>query len=251
MTRKIVLAFVLGISILFAGTSQVPAQVTLPSAPTAESVAAESPNQVPGLKLPAPFKVGTDEGFVTVKAECKGPVEWIVLTTAPRVKYKVAEADKEVIVSVPTKACTITVFCYGVVDGKLTKPARCDITVGEGGDGGGGDDKDKDKDKPKPAPVKGPLNLTLIEDPAKRTADYTLLTNWLANKAELQKLGHRAFLLSHRDAQVTNPANGFDKLVQRFNLPLLVIQDSDGKLLGAGPAPKTLDDLKRMLTQGR
>lgn len=204
----------------------------------------ESTNKVPGLTLPANFAVPTDEGFVNIKAECAGAVEWLVLTTATKVKYKVSDQDKEVIIGVPNKPCVVSVFCFGVVDSKPTKVARCDITVTE-----------NNAPRPPPDPpitppnvvTKGPYVITVIEDPLKRTPDMTLITNWLASVTELKKLGHKAYLVSSKDPAIINPANGFDKLLSRFPLPILVIQDPTGKLLGAGPCPKTLDELLKML----
>jgi hypothetical protein len=261
MARKLWLALVLGASLLVTGGTSFAEREVAPAAalqpeitsqqPTNQpSVVTDSPSQVPGLKLPASFSVRTDEGFVSIKAECKGPVQWLVLTTAQKVKYKeMTDPDKELIVSVPNVACVISVFCYGAPDGKLTKPVRCDINVVDSGT------NPVPTPNPGPTPpapnVTGPLNITVIEDPLKRSVDYTLLTQWLSAKAALQQLGHRPFLLSSKDPQVTNPTNGFDQLIRRYSLPILVIQDQEGKLLGAGPAPKTLDDLKRMLNQGR
>jgi hypothetical protein len=240
--HKLLLTFVLGFLVLTIGTFS-----SVQSTLSAQQLVTNSSNKVDGLSLPASFTVTADEGFVTVKADCKGPVEWIVLTTAQKVKYKVSESDKEVIVSVPTVQCIITIFCYGVVEGKPTKPARCDITVNVGN----GDNPKPPEPGPKPVPNVGKLNITIVEDPSKRTQDYTLITRWAITKEELEKLGHKSYLLPFNAPEATDPKYGFDKLIKQFPLPILVIQDEKGKLLGAGPAPKTLDELKRMIAQGK
>ena len=69
----------------------------------------KSSNEVAGLKLPASATVQHDEGFITITADCKGDVRWLVLSTAARVKYKVVKAT-EIIVAVPIHEAIVTIY---------------------------------------------------------------------------------------------------------------------------------------------
>lgn len=221
-------------------------------------VAATSPNKVDGISLPSSFSVNSDELFVSVKAESKSLVEWLVIVTVPstnpptpipKVKYKVVSADKELTIGIPNVTCVLSIFCWGVLDGKPTKAARCDINV-TSKDSPKPQPKPDDNTDPKPKPA-GPFLITIIEDPLKRSADNTLITKWADNKVKLKELGHSGYLVSSKDRQINDPANGFADLMKKIPLPILVIQTSDGELLGAGPAPKTIDELIKMINQGK
>lgn len=234
-----------------------PQQVALP---------ANTPNKVPGLSLPPSFSVPFDEGFVTVKAECSGPVDWVVLTTAKKVKYKAK--DKEVDISIPPLECTVTVFAYGYVGSKLTRAARCDIqVVGP---------KDKPEPSPSPAPtpapvpppvpgpdptpvpVQGNLIVTVVEDPLKRDLSYTTITKWFSTAAKLQAAGHRPFLKSIRDPAIKNwldtAAAKDQKLAEAIThagLPMMILQDARGKPLAVGACPRTEAELFSILQGGK
>ena len=246
MVRMLV-SLCLALSLIHGAYAQEPPKVEQPVAAVAAPVTA---NVVPGLKLPNNFSVPYDEGFVTIKAECTGPVEWIVLTTAEKVKYKVT--GKELDVAIPPKSCVITIFCYGVVDGKPTRAARVDIDVqGPQPPPGPGP-------VPPPIPVTGKLIVTVVEDPLKRDPQYQLITHWVASSAKIRQAGHTTFLKSIRDKAIqtwldtaAKQNEQFRQALQLAGTPVVIIQSAEnGRLLGAIPCPKTAEDLLRILAQG-
>lgn len=217
------------------------------------------PNVVPGLKLPDPMKVPHDEGFVTVKAECEGPVEWLVLlapadpNSKPKLKYKPGTDPLTLDVSVPPEACVITVFCIGIIDGKFTRFARTDVVVEAGQ---GPQPPTAEEEKPKPATV--PFIITVVYDPQARTSDHTLISKWTESAKNLTAAGHTPYLKNAKDPRIKDwldsagkakPA--FGEAVKAAGVPLVVIQDQTGKALAAIPCPKTVDELLKILSGGR
>lgn len=239
--------------------------------PVAAAPTTSTPNKVTGLTLPPNFNVPYDEGFITVKAECKGSVEWIVLTTAKKVKYKTH--NNEVDISVPPEQCVVTVFAYGYADGKLTRAARCDIKVTVP------QPKPKPQPEPEPqpeptppppapnplpapdptpTPIQGNLIVTVIEDPLKRDLSYTTITRWFSTAAKLQAAGHRPFLKSIRDPAIKNWLDAaaardktFADALNRAGVPMMILQDIRGKPLAVGPCPRTEAELFSILQGGK
>jgi hypothetical protein len=233
------------------------------------TLAEPAANKVPGLSLPPNFPVAYDEGFITIKADCKGTVDWIVLTTAKKVKYKTYE--KEIDISVPPTDCIVTVFCYGYVDGKLTRAARCDIKVVAP------QPKPKPEPEPQPQPQPTPtpeptpvppnpspippnagnLIVTVVEDPLKRDPTYSTVTKWFSTASKLQAAGHRPFLKSIRDPVIKKwldtaaaKDKNFADALNRAGLPMLIIQNINGKPLAVGPCPRTEEELFSILQGG-
>lgn len=245
MLRRYIATIVLALTITLSGFSQ--------------DVEATKPNVVPGLKLPDPMKVSYDEGFITVKADCEGQVEWIVLLTAnetgkAKIKYKIGSDPNSLDVSIPPEPCQITVFCYGIVDNKLTRAARCEIVV-EGGKVG---PKPIDDDS-QPSPVSGSAFIvTVIHDPQNLPLDYSLIAKWPDSAKKLIAAGHTPYLKSSKDPKIkawltdaSKRKPQFGDAIKKAGPIFIVIQDSSGVALAAIPAPKTTDELLKILQGGK
>lgn len=192
----------------------------------AQDVAAvgDSSHKVAGLELPAPQEVAPDEGFVILVAECKGQVDWLVLSTSVRIKYKVSDADKSITVAVPSNGGEVVIFCVGVVDGKLTPFARTSITV---------------RGPPGPAPQPGPgvlpagtkLYLTIVESSnhGDRTPEIAAVVTSAALRQKLEAQGHKVRNYTADDPVLK--AKGLEPSLKRIGkLPALIaIASSDGK----------------------
>jgi hypothetical protein len=196
-------------------------------------------NEVAGLKLPAPQKVNYDEGFVTLKADCKGTVKWLVLSTSAKIKFKVnSGTPNEIDIAVPPYEAAITVFCIGVIDGKQTDFARTDVAV-EGPAGPG----------PTPAPippdVKGPFHLSIIEDPLKRTEAIKGIVD---NPALFKQLRDKK--VTPRVYTVNDPVlktKKFDAVLTKYGAPMLILQDDNGKALVIGSLPASSAELLKLV----
>lgn len=188
------------------------------------SVTADKRHEVPGLKLPAPQQVNHDESFITITAECEGEVQWLVLSSSEKIKYKIAKGQTtDIDVGIPPNECIITLFAVGLVDGKMTPFARTDIVV-------------KGPAPPNPEPpappgnLKLPLHVTVIEDPLKRTPAIRSVVESLQLRQQLQQRNALMRVYAHNDPKVAEKK--LDRLVLQYGVPLLVIQDATGALAG-------------------
>lgn len=255
-------------TVLLLGSTTLLAQTPSPKAPPTPPVATKpdkakpdpkkvetpnGPNVVPGLSIPAGFDVQWDEGFISLDATSTGPVDWIVLTSADKIKYRKI-SDKSIDISVPPVECTITVFCYGVIDGKPTAAARCDINV-KGPQG----KRPPPNTKPTPNPTPsedGPFIVTIVEDPTARDPAFTILTKYVDTSNALIQAGHKPFRLSINDPRTKawlNAAAAKDKkfadALKSTGTPMVVIQDMAGRAVGVIPCPKTKEDLLAILAK--
>lgn len=187
-----------------------------------------SSHKVAGLEITAPQTVAADEGFVVVNAVCSGAVEWLVLSTSTRVKYKVSASEKELTIAVPTTpGDVVTIFCIGVVDGKPTPFARTDVTV-KGG-----------TDPPQPLqPPVGKLHITIVEDPSKRTPEVATILNSANLRKQLGDAGHILRVYSATDPMLKQ--KGLDRIYTQVGGPVvLIVQSEDGTVRVAQALPKT------------
>lgn len=207
-----------------------------------------APNEVVGLKLPAAQTVNFDEGFVSLTADCKGQVKWLVLSTSVKVKFKVnPSTPNDIDVAVPPYESSITVFAVGVVDGKLTDYARTDITVK--GSPGPGPNPTPIPPGPTPPPIppdiKAPFHLSIIEDPTKRTdairnvVDSTDLRTQLTAK----QVTIRVYTPTSPDVKEKK----FDVVLQKYGAPLMILQDDNGKALIMGPLSQDVTSLMKAI----
>lgn len=200
-----------------------------------------SPNEVTGLKLPETRSVDYDEGFVTLEAECKGVVQWLVLSTSVKVKYKVSKASpNEIDIAIPPYESIITVYAVAMVDNKLTQFARTDVNVK-------GPPIPQPPDPiPTPGPdVKGPLHLSIIEDPAARTPAIRAIidSQEMRNKLKDKKVNVRVY--SKNDEEIKNKK--FDAVLTKYNTPILILQDNTGKGLVIGELPKDVAGVYKLV----
>lgn len=107
------------------------------------SVKIDTNNKVLNLELPPNQEVKPDEGFVLIKAECKGIVKWLVISQKP-VKYIANEQNNTLIVGVPHSG-SVTVFAVGLCENKMTEFAKTVVSVKE---------SNKEIPKTEPQPLK-------------------------------------------------------------------------------------------------
>jgi len=213
----LVAALVIGMTALAGADQALPAM----------SSDASGRHEVEGLKLPPPQEAVYDDSFVTLTAECKGQVRWLVLSTDLKVKYKISDASpNEIHIGIPPRRAVITVFAVAVVDGKLTDFARTDISVKEGA---------------QPAPPKPditmPLHLTIVEDPQHRTPATQAIIDSLELKKQLESRQCLRRVYVKNDPLLA--AKGFTPLIEKHGLPLMVIQDHTGRALTIMRLPVT------------
>jgi len=187
-----------------------------------------SANEVEGLKLPAPMKVDHDEQFVEVTADCAGPVTWVVLGTAKKIKYKLPpKGGKTIIVGIPPENCTIAIFCVGWLKDDFTHWARTDIVVQDAR--GPPDNKDDPPDTPDTVgrllPAGTKLHLTLIENPALRTEETANVIASTKLRRFLIDNGHSFRVRDQADKSVIS----FKNAAKDIGLPALFAQINDGK----------------------
>lgn len=205
--------------------------------------ASAASSEVEGLKLPKSFSVPHDEGFVTITAECKGQVQWLILTANPvRIKYKATANPPEVDIAIPPVECVLSVFAVAVIDGKITPFVRTDITVtGPRGPPGPGPGPGPGP-KPPILPPGTKLHVTVVEDPAKRTVAITNVVESAKVIAELRQDGHVYRVYSVRDPEVVKKR--LDQFVAKAGgVPALIIQTDDGIVQRAIPLPTSADEL--------
>jgi hypothetical protein len=220
----IVCALLLGVA---AASGQAPKSAPTQPAPTIV-------NEVVGLKLPAPQTVNFDEGFISLTADCKGLVKWLVLSTSVKVKFKVNPASpNDIDIAIPPYESAITVFCIGIVDGKQTEFARTDITVkgppGPGPGPGPGPD-------PPPPDIKGPFWLSIIEDPLKRTDAIKLVIESDNLRAKLRDKQVTLRTFTTNDPALVSPLK-FDAVLKKYGAPVMILQDDTGKALVISTLP--------------
>lgn len=192
-------------------------------------------SKVDGLTLPDSFEVEYDEQFVEIQAQCKGPVTFLVLSTADRIKYRPGKKGETTItVGIPPKDCVVSVFAVGFLKeaDEFTGWARCDIRVkgppptippppGENGNGNGnvGNVPALGKD--------AKLHVTVVDDPRSRTPAVQALLNDAKMRQALLAAGHQ---LRIRDSSNANTKRlGFTAAAELIGLPALIIQINDGK----------------------
>lgn len=204
---------------------------------------ASSPNEVAGLKLPADQEVDYDAQFITVQAECKGTVKWLVLSTEDKVKYKVGSNTTEIDIGIPPHEGSISVFAIGVVDGKATDFARMEIIIK-----GPAPPDPKPDPKPTPTPVSKvvlPLHLSIVEDANKRTPAIRAIIEDPAFRAALKAKQVNFWLYTPTSKEVTD--KGFAASVQKYGVPTMILQDSTGVGLSIGPLPATQADILNLI----
>lgn len=219
--------------------TNVPASTTEPT-----GMAGASGNKADGIELPADQNVKYDEGFVTLTANCKGSVKWLVIS-ATKIKYFTLPTNNTIIVSVPPQGGLITVFAVGIVDGKLTEFARTNITVTGG-------------PAPVPGPAPGPnpgpngptasMHVTFIVDLNNTTpALGQILNSQKIREAITTRNGY--YRLYDSQSSVLKE-KGLDKVMASAGgPPLIVVQTSSGNVVGSRKMPNTEAEVLQYLAQ--
>lgn len=218
-----------------------PPSIQKPAPPPKKPAELAGPNEVPGLKLPLPLQVASDEGFVTVVAECTGTVKWLVFSTAPKVKFNISPATpNEITVAVPCSRAIVTIYCIGLIDGKQTDFVFTEITV-TGKDPGPGP---PDTPNP-PADIKQPLHLSIVEDPTKRTDSARAL---LGDTELFKQLADKQVIV--RVYTINDPILRelqFLPQLEKYGAPLMILSDDTGKALYTGKLPLDKASLLQIL----
>lgn len=191
-------------------------------------------NKVEGLELPNDSEVASDEGFVSIPALCKGSVKWLVICQN-KIKYIVNDNNNSIIVSVPQTG-NITVFAVGLVENKMTEFARTVITVKGSNPNPPSPNVDPNV-KPTPKPSSS-LHVTFLLDFNDSTPEIASVINSQVVRKTI--LDGKSYV---RVYDVTNSIVNEKKLDQVLKQVggdnMMLIQDSDGKVLFASPIPKT------------
>lgn len=180
-------------------------------------------NKADGIELPADTKVGYDEGFVPIQADCKGPVKFIVVVNqGVKVKSTVNDATNTIIVSIPPQGGVISVYAVGLVDSKLTDPVLTTITVAA------------PAGTPSPSPpnsttLAGPLNITFVLNLNQATPAIAKVLNSEKLRKTITDAGNFFRIYDKADPAVAKA--GMDKvLLQSGGTSVMIIQRSDGSL---------------------
>lgn len=205
----------------------------VPPVPTPNSNKA---NKVEGLELPSDAEVASDEGFVSVYSICKGSVKWLVICQN-KIKYIVNDNNNSIIVSVPHTG-SITIFAVGLVENKMTEFAKTVITV-KGSNPNPPDPNVNPNVKPTPTPKpSSSLHVTFVLDFNDSTPEIASVINSQVVRKTIAD--GKSYV---RVYDVTNSIVSDKKLDQVLKQVggdnMMLIQDSDGKVLFASPIPKT------------
>jgi hypothetical protein len=247
--KKLLFSLLVAVSLCGVVTGQ---DKALPAA-----IAAATTNKTDGLEVPASQTVNYDEGFISLAATTDGTVKWLVISTAPKVKFKVNPTlPNEIDIAIPPFESTLTVYAVAVVEGKLTDYVRTDITIK------GPNRPDPVPPDPNPTPpplppvpptpdVVYPLYVSIVEDPSKRTPELTAL---LTDKDLQTKLAAKN--IKFRVYGVNDPIvkeKKYDAVFAKYGSATLILQDKTGKALVLSKSPETVTDLLKLLapyTQG-
>lgn len=193
---------------------------------------AESTHQVPGLELPVDQIVAADEGFVVIEARSKGPVQFLVIGSAAKVKF--VQSGNTIVVSVPPPGGNVAVYAVAMidVDGKsaLTEFARTVITTK-------GSLPPVPPTPPTPPvppvppdvkPIAGKLSVAIIEDPTTRTPELAALINSASVRQLLASGQHTIRVFDVKDQSLNT--NGLNQVMQRLGVtaPVVIVADAGG-----------------------
>lgn len=236
MIRKL-LSCVLLLGLALPSFSQVPS-AAVPNVDTLSSS-----NKADGIELPADQTVKFDEGFITLKAACKGNVKWLVIS-ATKIKYFTLPTDNTIIISIPPSGGLITVFAVGLVDGKLTDFARTNVTVTGGS----------------PTPTPGPVTPGPVQPPTASmhvtfVVDLNNTTTALGQIINSQKIREaittrNSYYRLYDAGSSVLKDKGLDKVMSAAGgPPLIIVQRPNGTIVGSTKMPATEDAVIQYLSQ--
>jgi len=187
-----------------------------------------SPNKIDGLELPADQTVKYDEGFITVKAVCKGSVKWLVISPL-KIKYFTLP-DNSIVLSIPPQSGNISVFAIGLVDNNLTEFVRTNITITGG--------VPVPNPGPTPTPAAGPYFVTFVVDLNNNTPELAQILN---SQGIHQAITSKSSFRKVYDIKSpTLKEKRLDTVVQQVGgSAVLIVQNSTGQVVDKRPIPKT------------
>lgn len=209
---------------------------------------APAPDKVPGLALPGPQKVRAGAGYLKVKAECAGAVQFDVESQwedeGAEFKTEALADGLSVLVSVPCSAGVIRVTAVGLVEGKLTPFAKTTIEVEVPADRR----RPKPAPKPEPAPEPGPepppapkpaggVHVVMVLD---RAGDpkAASLADAKSLRDAIRAAGARPHVYGLTDAVVSQ--QGYAAVVKKAGgAPALFFLDEKGLVFGPQKLPAT------------
>ncbi len=239
MIRKL-LSCVLLLGLALPSFSQVPT-----NPPTTETVGASS-NKADGIELPPDQTVKFDEGFVTLQANCKGTVKWLVIS-ATKIKYFTLPSNG-IIVSIPPQGGLITVFAVGLVDGKLTDFARTSITVSGGSTPVTPPVGPVTPPGPNPPAPTANMHVTFIVDLNNTTPAMGQIIN--SQKIREAITTRNAYYRLYDASSSTLKDKGLDKVVTSGGgAPIIIVQSASGNVVSSLKMPGTEAEVLQYLTR--
>ena len=208
------------------------------NSPITEQLGA-SGNKIDGIELPSDQTVKFDEGFVTLSANCKGSVKWLVIS-ATKIKYFTLPTTNSIIISIPPQGGLITVFAVGLVDGKLTDFVRTSITV-----------TGSPSPIPNPTPNHTPTasaHVTFIVDLNNTTSALGQILNSQKVREAITTRGGYYRLYDAQSSVLKE--KGLDRVVANGGgPPLIIVQNANGNIVGSIKMPATEDEVIQYLNR--
>jgi len=208
-----------------------------PKGPPAAS--APKANKAEGISLPPDSTVRNDEGFVSIQAECKGDVKFLVISS---VKVKYVTNGNTVIVSIPCAGGVITVFAIGNVGGKMTDFVSTNIQITSAAAPPG-------PTPPGPSPpasVKGPLHVTFVLDLNNTTPQVAQMLNSPTLRKSVTDAGN--FFRIYDKSSPVVAQRGMDKVMQQVGgNNAMIVQTEQGAVVSATPIPASEAEVMNIL----
>jgi len=198
--------------------------------PAAQAPKANTANKADGISLPPDATVRSDEGFVSIQAECKGDVKFLVISS---VKVKYITNGNTVIVSIPCTGGVITVFAIGNVGGKMTDFVSTNIQISSASAPPG--PAPPGPNPPGPA-AKGPFHVTFVLDLNNTTPQVAQLLNNPNLRKSVTDAGH--FFRIYDKSSPVVAQRGLDKVMQQVGgNNAMIVQTDQGAVVSATPIP--------------
>jgi len=213
--------------------------------PVSEPAGASS-NKADGIELPPDQTVKFDEGFVTLQANCKGNVKWLVIS-ATKIKYFTLPTNNTIVISVPPQGGQITVFAVGLVDGKLTDFARTSIVV-TGGSTPVTPPNPPNPPGPNPPGPTANMHVTFVVDLNATTPALGQLLN--SQKVREAITTRNAYYRLYDANSGVLKEKGLDKVVASGGgPPMIIVQNAAGAVVSTTKMPGTEAELLQYLAK--
>lgn len=182
-------------------------------------------NKVNGLELPPDTVVEATKKTISIEAKCNGLVKWFVASTK-KTTYKLNEAKKTIEINLPDSG-SIQIAAIGITDQGTTDFASTKITI------------NKTENNLPIAPVK--KNTILV------FTNFTKLTNDQLNVYDSLYLNDKIKFIVNDISSPLLSESKYSELYQNLgSMSLLVVEDSDGKILFSSLVPKTKKEIDEL-----